>query len=65
MKLDNSTLYDYYNSLSYSDKYLLNDIDIKLNTFREIKSFYSSSNLQMITNVITQNEFSLCYFTNL
>ncbi|CAD8146912.1 unnamed protein product [Paramecium pentaurelia] len=62
-KLDNTTLYNYYDQLSYSDKYYLNEI--KLNTFREIKSYYSSSNILMINNIIKQKDFSLCYFTNL
>ncbi|CAD8151814.1 unnamed protein product [Paramecium pentaurelia] len=62
-KLDNSTLYNHYDSLSYSDKYILNDI--QLNTFREIKSFYSSKHIKFIDNIITQQDFSLCYFTNL
>ncbi|CAD8143908.1 unnamed protein product [Paramecium octaurelia] len=62
-KLDNSTLYNYYDSLSYSDKYVLNEI--KLDTFREIKSFYSSNNVYIKDTVITQQDFSLCYFTNL
>ncbi|CAD8060588.1 unnamed protein product [Paramecium sonneborni] len=62
-KLDNSSLYEYYDSLSDSDKYQLDEI--KLNTVREIKSFYSSSNIILLENVIKQKDFSLCYLTNL
>ncbi|CAD8140909.1 unnamed protein product [Paramecium octaurelia] len=62
-KLDNTTLYSYYDQLSYSDKYILSEI--KLNTYREIKSFYSSAKVLMVDNTIKQTEYGLCYFTNL